>query len=252
MKANLLITLLTNTFLLMLTAKANAGIIFNDPSAHGKLPKGSIVVIDPGGADNNSNSDNFQARQNFNHTQTFRVGQNIAVDKIIIEIEDAVAARQIELKLFNVANTNAEPLALGTLVQSAKYTFASDNAFISSPDKELWLNWDLDPNVTLTAANPAGYALQMVDSGATGVGVNSDIEWTGYRNNPYAGGGMYRNINNALTGNFAGQTGLADGTLILVPIPEPHSLLLWAFGGAMIVGLSRRRARPVSCVSRMR
>ncbi len=189
--------------------------------------------------------------------QTFQVASAIQVDKIYVDVEEAVANREYTLRMFTVADVNAaDPLIdpnnagfTGTVLFSlTTTTSAGINTADGGNNPLLVLEFDLtgaDEVMLSPSVGSAGYGFQILRTGdgrtnpdgTDPAGDSRAFKWH-YNNNGnlFAGGRGY-----AIAGG--GIDGQDDFLMAIVAVPEPSCVALAALGAC---GLLRSRRRDLA------
>jgi hypothetical protein len=190
---------------------ATGDLITNSLGINFSLPANSSVYTTIGDGFNERNVRNDRA-----NTQTFQVGSTFTLDAVYLEYQSpgSYADGDIILSIYNVADTNAATLTLGSLVVSGTFTSNATTrtaaGFTSSTGATSLLKFDFTgaDQVSLAATSgTAGYALQFT----TTTGTNPVFTWE--RGGGYAGGSSYESgaINSGL-----------DYAVAITAVPEPH------------------------------
>jgi hypothetical protein len=178
-------------------------------------------------------------------TQTFQVPNAITLDKIYIDVEEAVAEKEVTVRLFQVADVNAASVVEGTLLVSQIYTTSAGiNTADGANDPLLVLELDFTgaDEVTLQpSVGTEGYALQLK---RTGLGSDADdsaqraFKWH-YNNRSATAVSIYANGRGyAIAGG--GIDAGDDFLMAIAAVPEPSGLGLAVMAAGVLFGQRRR------------
>lgn len=129
------------------------------------------------------------------NTQSFILGSTFQLDKVVMNVNDALAGSSVTFRLFEVpGSTTGSTLTLGSELASEAYTFTADDQTLTTNSadpltEDNLLTWDL-PDLTL---DPGGYALQ-IDGPESGPAGGVYVGWRSSGSNAYADGKRYRHL----------------------------------------------------------
>jgi hypothetical protein len=208
-------------------------------------------------------NDNVTSERDVRHTrdlaQTFQVSNAFKIDKIFVDVEEAVANREYTVRLFTVPNVNAaDPLVdpsnmayMGTVLFSQiATTSAGINTADGGNNPLLALEFDLTgaDEVTLPAnTGTEGYALQILRTGegagrdgADPAGDSRAFKWH-YNNRAATAASIYANGRGyAISGG--GIDAGDDFLMAITAVPEPAAIALGMIAAATMMISMRRRS----------
>ena len=161
-------------------------------------------------------------------TQTFQVPNPIILDKIYIDVEEALPGKEVTVRLFTVADVNAAAVVEGVVLVNQTFTTSPGiNTADGANDPLLVLEFDLtgvDEAALLPSLGAEGYALQLKRSGA-GSAADDTLErafkWH-YNNRSATAVSIYANGRGyAIAGG--GIDAGDDFLMALTAVPEPSA-----------------------------
>jgi hypothetical protein len=178
-------------------------------------------------------------------TQTFQVPSALTLDKIYIDVEEAVGEKEVTVRLFQVADVNAASVSEGALLVSQAYTTSAGiNTADGGNDPLLVLELDFtgaDQVALLPSVGTEGYALQLKRTGA-----GSELDDTLQRAFKW----HYNNRSATAVSIYANGRGYAiagggidagdDFLMAIVAVPEPSRMGLAAMAAGVLFGRRRR------------